>query len=142
VRRWALDDPHRYALVYGTPIPGYAAPQDTIAPAARAVSVLASVVVEASAAGALDPTALADAPPLGPTVERDLAAAAALFPAVPLPVVAQAIVVWSATFGMVSFELFGQYQNVIFDRDAFFDHGATALGRSLGLRPVRSPGTP
>src|SRR5258705_679399 len=24
VRRWALDHPHQYALVYGSPVPGYA----------------------------------------------------------------------------------------------------------------------
>ncbi|MFC4500850.1 MULTISPECIES: TetR/AcrR family transcriptional regulator [Streptomyces] len=29
LRGWALADPHRYFLVYGTPIPGYHAPDDT-----------------------------------------------------------------------------------------------------------------
>ncbi|WP_216589241.1 TetR/AcrR family transcriptional regulator [Streptomyces brasiliscabiei] len=29
LRAWALDDPHRYFLIYGTPIPGYHAPADT-----------------------------------------------------------------------------------------------------------------
>ena len=29
-RRWARADPHQYALVYGSPVPGYAAPQDTV----------------------------------------------------------------------------------------------------------------
>src|SRR5689334_538492 len=28
LRGWALDDPHRYFLVYGTPVPGYHAPDD------------------------------------------------------------------------------------------------------------------
>ncbi|QXC62453.1 TetR/AcrR family transcriptional regulator [Aquihabitans sp. G128] len=135
VRRWALDDPNRYALVYGTPVPGYQAPVDTIAHATRAVGVLAAIVVDAAAADALDPAAVGTTAPLPPSVEQDLAAAIdLLFPGVAPPVVAQAIVVWSATFGMVSFELFGQYQNVIFDRDAFFAHSATGLGRSLGLR--------
>ena len=31
VRHWALANPHEYALVYGSPVPGYHAPQDTIA---------------------------------------------------------------------------------------------------------------
>ena len=33
VRAWALDHPHEYALVYGSPVPGYAAPEATIGPA-------------------------------------------------------------------------------------------------------------
>ncbi|WP_376768149.1 TetR-like C-terminal domain-containing protein [Nonomuraea rhodomycinica] len=31
LRRWALDDPQRYFLVYGTPVPGYHAPDDITA---------------------------------------------------------------------------------------------------------------
>jgi hypothetical protein len=53
VRHWALAHPHEYALVYGSPIPGYHAPQDTIGPASRVTLVLASVVRDAAAAGAL-----------------------------------------------------------------------------------------
>src|SRR4051794_10679373 len=34
-RAWALAHPHEYALVYGSPVPGYAAPQATIGPASR-----------------------------------------------------------------------------------------------------------
>ncbi|MFE2875321.1 TetR/AcrR family transcriptional regulator [Streptomyces roseus] len=40
LRRWALADPHRYFLVYGTPVPGYHAPQDTTAITAEMMSVL------------------------------------------------------------------------------------------------------
>ncbi|MFE0028340.1 TetR/AcrR family transcriptional regulator [Amycolatopsis sp. NPDC059021] len=29
VREWALEDPQRYFLIYGTPVPGYHAPADT-----------------------------------------------------------------------------------------------------------------
>ena len=36
IRDWALRNPHEYALVYGSPVPGYQAPQQTIGPAARA----------------------------------------------------------------------------------------------------------
>ena len=33
LRGWAVAHPHEYALTYGSPVPGYAAPQDTIASA-------------------------------------------------------------------------------------------------------------
>src|SRR4051812_10674543 len=35
VRAWALAHPHEYALLYGSPVPGYAAPADTVPAAAR-----------------------------------------------------------------------------------------------------------
>src|SRR4051812_40311512 len=35
VRAWALAHPHEYALIYGSPVPGYTAPEATIGPAAR-----------------------------------------------------------------------------------------------------------
>ena len=38
VREWALAEPHQWALIYGSPVPGYQAPQDTIGPATRVLS--------------------------------------------------------------------------------------------------------
>src|ERR1700744_2080553 len=38
-RPWAVAHPHEYALIYGSPVPGYEAPADTIAPAARSAVV-------------------------------------------------------------------------------------------------------
>ena len=38
LRGWAVAHPHEYALTYGSPVPGYAAPQDTIASATRVSS--------------------------------------------------------------------------------------------------------
>lgn len=35
LRDWALQHPYDWALIYGVPIPGYAAPEDTIDPATR-----------------------------------------------------------------------------------------------------------
>ena len=40
VRDWALAAPHEYALIYGSPVPGYQAPQDTVPAATRSVTVL------------------------------------------------------------------------------------------------------
>ncbi|WP_329566237.1 TetR/AcrR family transcriptional regulator [Kitasatospora sp. NBC_01266] len=40
LRRWALDDPQRYFLVYGTPVPGYRAPEDTARIAAEIMAHL------------------------------------------------------------------------------------------------------
>ncbi len=52
---------------------------------------------------------------------------------VPDEVAAGALIAWSGLFGLVSFELFGQFENVVTDRAAFFDHAAACLGRLAGL---------
>jgi len=46
VREWAVRHQHEYALIYGSPVPGYAAPQDTIDPATRVPELLLTVLVE------------------------------------------------------------------------------------------------
>ena len=48
VRAWARAHPHEYALVYGTPVPGYAAVSATIAPAARIPTLLLGILADAT----------------------------------------------------------------------------------------------
>ncbi|TDD56198.1 TetR/AcrR family transcriptional regulator [Kribbella antibiotica] len=48
IREWALVDPHRYLLIYGTPVPGYHAPADTTAISDEVMAV----IVEAAGAPA------------------------------------------------------------------------------------------
>jgi AcrR family transcriptional regulator len=130
-RDWALAHPHEYALLYGSPVPGYQAPADTIAPAARTAAVFGRLVSEAQAAGVLQPPA---AGPVPPTLTGDLAQLrAGLMPGVADEVVAAALTVWAAVFGIISFELFGQFNNVIADRDAYFGRALADLARLFGL---------
>jgi AcrR family transcriptional regulator len=147
VRRWALGHPHEYALIYGSPVPGYAAPSDTIAPATRVPTVFAGLVRAAAATGRLavagpagspggpEPTAGADADADVPGGLRDDIAAigSPLFDGVPDEVVVRALTAWTALFGLVSFELSGQYDNVIEHRDEWFDAACRGLARHVGL---------
>jgi len=131
-RDWALAHPHEYALLYGSPVPGYRAPADTIAPAARTAAVFGRLVSEAQAAGVLQPPPAG--PPVPPTLTGDLAQLrAGLMRGVADEVVAAALTVWAAVFGIISFELFGQFNNVIADRDAYFGRALADLGRLFGL---------
>jgi len=50
VRNWALAHPHEYALIYGSPVPGYQAPQATITPAGRVALVIGGVLADACSA--------------------------------------------------------------------------------------------
>src|ERR1700685_3333133 len=51
IRGWALAHPHEYALIYGSPVPGYRAPEATIGPAARVPLAFARVLAAATTAG-------------------------------------------------------------------------------------------
>jgi AcrR family transcriptional regulator len=133
VRNWALAHPHEYALVYGSPVPGYQAPERTIEPAARSAVVFGKIIGDAYRAGAT-----ADLP--GPLVAVPASFAPdaarlrdAIMAGVPDHVAATAVIAWSGLFGLVSFELFGQFENVVTDRAAFFDHAAACLGRLTGV---------
>ncbi|TXS01661.1 TetR/AcrR family transcriptional regulator [Streptomyces sp. col6] len=128
VRDWALAHPHEYALIYGSPVPGYTAPQDTVGPAARVGMVLIAIVEEAHRDEGL---ALPPLPgELRPEAER-LAAdiAPGLAPAVAAPLVAA----WAQLFGLVSFEVFGQFHRVVEAREVFFRQAVTELARTVGL---------
>src|SRR5258705_2213883 len=69
VRQWALAQPHEYALIYGSPVPGYNAPQDTVAAATRAVTVLGRVVQDAAVNQAIR---IGDDPDLPEEVSEDV----------------------------------------------------------------------
>lgn len=132
VRRWALDHPQEHALVYGSPVPGYTAPQDTVAPASRVGLVLVEVARDAQARGLLTlpagPAAPTDA--LLTDAERLLATLETDLPAVVVPALVAA---WAQLFGLVSFELFGQLEGVVEARAEFFDAAAARLGVQVGL---------
>src|SRR5215470_10722395 len=132
VRDWALANPHEYSLVYGSPVPGYRAPEQTVEPATRVAAVLGKIISDAQASGVLDPPALCPPPPgsFAPDAGR---LRESVLPAVPDDAAARALAAWAGLFGLVSFELFGQFENVVTDRDAFFDYAASCLGRMAGL---------
>lgn len=134
VRGWALEHTHEYALIYGSPVPGYTAPQDTIGPAARVGLALIAVARDAHAAGGLS------LPPLTPVLEPEASRIAADFaPDLPPETAAAMVAAWSQLFGTISFEVFGQFNRVVEDRDTFFHHTATQLARHVGLVRHETP---
>ncbi|MCT7354870.1 TetR/AcrR family transcriptional regulator [Streptomyces sp. 15-116A] len=128
VRTWALAHPHEYALIYGTPVPGYTAPRTTVQAASRVALALIAVLREAHQESRLTEPALpAD---LRPEAER---MAADFAPDLPPETAAAMVAAWAQLFGLVGFELFGQFNRVVEDRDRFFRHAATQLAHSVGL---------
>ena len=138
IREWALAYPHEYALVYGSPVPGYQAPQQTIGPAARSATVFGAIISDAWQAGALQCPGICPLPP-GPFTADAAALRKSVLPGVPDDVIAAALASWTALFGMISFELFGQFENVVADRAAFFGYAVACQGRLAGCPAEDAP---
>ena len=130
VRRWALDHPHEWALVYGSPVPGYAAPESTVAPATRVTAVLGAIVADASLAGRLgdDPGG-----PKGATRALDPAALAALMPGVAAGPALRAMTAWTGLVGHVSLELFGHFGPMLADPERAFSLALDELADLVGI---------
>lgn len=121
-RDWALAQPHRYQLIQGTPLPGYAAPPDTQARARAALGPFLKVFAAGDPSDSVRPLvaemeawAGADDAVTGWIEEHtgqpagDAAGAA----------LAGAVLVWSQLHGTVSLEVAGQYEGM--------GHGAGTL---------------
>ena len=121
VRTWARAHPAQYALIYGSPVPGYVAPADTLPAAGRVGVVLGRIATEGH--GDPDFEEVTDA--VAPEVAAGLGIEPRMAPA--------AVAAWTLLFGTVGFELFGQYENVVVDRETYFDHVAGRAAASVGL---------
>jgi AcrR family transcriptional regulator len=165
IRAWALARPHEYALIYGSPVPGYRAPEATIGPAARVPLAFVGVLADAVADGEVaDGEVAADSDRRAEAVTGErraeavtgerraealtgalavqaaaLSAALSLDPsaagasAVPPGMLVRGVIAWTQLFGMISFELFGQFVGSFEPADAFFAHAAAELATLVGL---------
>ncbi len=132
MRAWALARPHEWGLVFGSPVPGYHAPYDTVTPYARIAAALLRPMVEAKAGGRLRmdvparpvPDALCDA--IAPVRE-------ALLPDMTVEKVVVAIEAWTSIIGAVSLEVFGHWRNTILSPGEMFEATTRDVAASIGL---------
>lgn len=135
VREWAVEHRHEYALVFGSPVPGYAAPADTIEPASAVTRALAAIAVErfARAAARARPDASGAPAALAPALRDDLARIRAwlrgegygdVADRVPAEALIGVVRAWTELIGTVSFELFGHYHGSIESGGAYLDAAA------------------
>jgi AcrR family transcriptional regulator len=119
-RRWAVDQPARWALLYGSPVPGYQAPRErTVGPGTRVVGTLFNAIAAGIAAGDIPQSTVAAAQPLSSDFERvrqefeftgDDSA------------VAKCFLLWAGLVGAISLEVFGQYgADTLTEPGAVFD---------------------
>jgi AcrR family transcriptional regulator len=133
VRKWALSEPARYALLFGSPVPGYQAPAErTTGPGTRVVTALMGILDSAYRAGKLAPP---DAAAVSPALAADFEAVRSEMDlAVPAALLARGALAWTSVFGAISFEVFGQYGADTFSaRDELFQHHLQILAGVAGL---------
>ncbi|WP_432885138.1 TetR/AcrR family transcriptional regulator [Kribbella sp. CA-245084] len=131
VRDWARAHPQEYALIYGSPISGYKAPQTTVEPAIRVPLLLLGLLQRAQVAGRL--TLPADAPNPSGLLAQQTEVLVPLAPDVPPAVLMRTVIVWTQLFGMISFELFGQLVGSMDPADEFFESTSRQMAAFVGL---------
>jgi len=132
-RDWARRQPHEYALLYGSPVPGYRAPADTIDPAARIPLALLGPLRDGWRAGSVTDR---PAVPLTSGLSRQLhTLAEQIAPDLPPVLIGAAIGAWTRLFGLISFELFGHLVGSVDPADEFFDREIATIATDLGLAP-------
>ncbi len=135
-REWAVAHPTEFALIYGSPIPGYHAPDESTGPAAaRQGAIFVSILGEAWQAGVLtlpalpaDMQASLDAQMTPWKREHDYDLPGALLYMV--------LAMWSVMHGMVSLEVFGHAGEILPDPAVFYRLEIAAQLARIGLHIV------
>jgi AcrR family transcriptional regulator len=126
IRAWAVDHPSEWSLLYGTPVPGYAAPADTIGPASRYTAVLVRILTDMAAAGARHDAVVPRS--MKPDLVRLRSGFGATASDATLVV---GLAAWAAVMGAISLELFGHLHNVVDQPGALFDAVVEQHGRLI-----------
>lgn len=136
LRAWALRNPHDYALLYGSPVPDYAAPGETTnTPGTRVLRLVAGIIRDSGPAVG-DPgaegtgsaeSAPAPPPPADPITARYAAAGISALRQDPdisgldPQRVVRGLAAWNLLIGAVSSEVFGHLGPGAGDMDALFE---------------------
>lgn len=120
IRRWALANPARWALLYGSPVPGYHAPADrTVGPGTRVIGVLFDAVAAGIATGDIRLTNSLASQPMSSDFDRIRQEFG--FPGDDR-VMGTCFAIWAGVVGAISLEVFGQYgADTLADPTSVFD---------------------
>lgn len=119
-RGWALAHPPGWALLYGSPVPGYHAPAErTVGPGTRVIGALLTAVSRGIASGEV--VGAGDPPPA--PLRDDFAAVREEFGFAGADVtLGRCFTLWATLIGAISLEVFGQYgADTLTDPGALFD---------------------
>lgn len=124
-RTWALNQPHRYLLIYGTPVPGYSAPEETVALAGRVLAPFLEAI-------ALLPLSGIRTNSHGIALETQLAAWLQVRDqSITAPVMRWGLVWWTRLHGLISLEVEGHFGLMGFDPSLLYASEIEALIDSM-----------
>jgi AcrR family transcriptional regulator len=132
-RRWALDHPMDYILIFGNPIPGFHAPMDETLPAARrTMNVFINLLQAAWQADAgTPPTEYVE---LLPQFQKRIVGGPEFFAHdMPHPAIELSMVMWGRWHGMISLELFNHAQPLIAEPGELYRFELVALLQRMGM---------
>lgn len=131
VRSWAVANPSRWALIYGTPVPGYAAPPDETTPAGTRVMV---ALLEILSRGTLSDQAPTPPPSTALAAELQSSAGELGMSQLPPQLLAAGVDAWISLVGTVSAEVFNQLGSDLttFGLE-FLDRWVTSTARQFSL---------
>jgi len=137
-RGWGVEHPTEFALIFGSPIPGYQAPETTRPAGERYTGLLLRLLAEAHRAGALRRGRLDMRVPAA--LERQLVAFRERqgVADLPVPVLAFALSAWVRLHGVVALEVFGHLRPAVGDGAPLFEQEVGAILRQSGLTPRRA----
>jgi AcrR family transcriptional regulator len=119
-RSWALDQPHRYRLLFGPPLPGYDAHAQRLVEASqKAMNVLLGILRE--------PRGRTTAPPPQPLASQLTAWAQPHHPRTDPAAALWAVVIWSRLHGIISLEIAGNFASMGIDPGQLFETELAAL---------------
>lgn len=133
-RRYALDHPADFQLIYGSPIPGYEAPAEITVPAsARTSEAFTRLIYTGIESGEIVVPAQYHSIP-EKTREVTRLYAGDDTPETLMLALHLTSIGWVPLHGFVMLELFGHLEPVVGDTDAFFDMQLRNTFRSMGMK--------
>jgi AcrR family transcriptional regulator len=140
-REWSLRNPSDFALIFGTPVPGYQAHAEVIAAAGRLTAVPVEVFSSAVEAGAAQP-GRTQVPPglqvgelwhtlIGGSASSDDARLAGI-----------ALSAWASLLGYLVTEIFGSLRQLIDDTDNLYLAHVRTVMLGMGFEPADQPSMP
>jgi len=130
--QWALSNPQKYALIFGTPVPGYVLDQRAGPAAQRGFLVLQTVIGEAYAAGKIIGDVVTIRLPATLKTQYEVLKKYGM-PYAPI-VTHFALSTWSTIHGMTSLYLYGYFSGFLADRsESFVNLEIEKMIRTIGF---------
>jgi AcrR family transcriptional regulator len=129
-RGWALANPQRFALIFGAPVPGYAAPPDgpTLEAGRSTMAHIAELFADADRVGRRRAV-----PPADPAAAGECE--------LPPETMDAVLLTWSTVHGFVSLETYGHFHALDQQaRDRLFEVQVRNAAATAGLTPPPPPG--